>query len=230
MWRLGITLQEKEIPMNELKLHKVQVLALSVVVLAGVALLLSAPYLSAWTPEEEEEHRLAGYHTYQIDGLGQFSMDSSESIAAVSEEKFLDRNGLSNRSIRILGMAGRGYSDGIGETMYWLDKSRPVEGSGMRAKARGAEFPAVHEMRFHLLLTTEALPGRTLRSVNPAVMVNNNATSFPPRMGSRYVLKNVIELEDVDNPGVVVGRILSNRNKIVGSRRYDSGEGVRPPA
>lgn len=217
---------------NESKLRRAQVLVLSVVVLAGVALLLSAPYLSAWTPEEEEQHRLWGVpgHTMQIDGVGQFDVASEESISAVSQDKFLDQNGLINRSIRVLGMAGRGYSEGIGETVYWMDKSRSAGESGMRAKVRGAEFPAVHEMRFHLFLTTEVLPGVTLRSINPAVMVNKNATSYPPRIGARYVLKNVVELEDVENPGVVIARILSNSNQIVGAGRYNPREGVRPPA
>ena len=209
-----------------------KVLVLSVLLLAGAALLLSAPYLSAqWTPDEEERHRLAGVpgHQIQIDSLGEFAVESEESIAAVAEEKFLDRNGLINRPIRVLGMAGRGYAEGIGETVYWMDKSRLVEGSGVRSKVRGAEFPAVHEMRFHVFLTTEALPGVTLRSMNPAIMVNNNATSYPPRLGARYVLKNVVELEDVENPGVVIARILSNRNEIVGSGRHDAREGARRP-
>lgn len=216
---------------SESKLRRVQVLVLSVVVLAGVAFLLSAPYLSAqWTPEEEERHRLAGVpgHDIQLDNLGTFNVQSEESISAVSEGRFVGKNGLISRPIRVLGMAGRGYSEGIGETVYWMDKSRPVGGSGMQAKVQGAEFPAVHEMRFHLFLTTEALPGVTLRSINPAVMVNTNATSYPPRIGARYVLKRPVELENVENPGVVVGRILSNRNEIVGSGRDGGLEGRRP--
>jgi hypothetical protein len=214
---------------NGLKLRRVHILGLSIFVLAGAAVLVStSDSIAQWTPEEEEQHRLLGYHGVQITGQGEFLVASEESISAVAGEKYIDRNGLSVIPLRILGMAGRGYVEGVGESVYWLDKSRPVEGSMVRGKARGSDFPAVHEMRFHLFLTTEALPGRTFRSINPAVMVNNNSMSFPPRLGSRYVLKNVVELEDVNDPGVVVVRIVSNRNQIVGSGRSGAGLGRRP--
>jgi hypothetical protein len=180
--------------------------------------------LSAWTEEENEEHRLQGFHGIQVTGVGEFTAASEESIAArPMGPRFIDRDGLSTLRLRVLGMAGRGYVEGVGETMYWLDQSRPLEGSVVRGKTPGIEFPAVHEMHFHLLLTTEALPGRTFRSINPAIMVNNNATSFPPKLGSRYVLRNVVELEDVNDPGTVVLRIVSNRNQIVGSGRSSLG-------
>lgn len=210
---------------NGLKLRRAHVLGLSVLVLAGAAVLVGTSDSSA---QSDDEHIVDGVHIYQINGLGEFSAASTESIAASFEEKYIDREGLSTVPIKVLGMAGRGYTDAVGETMYWLDKSRPVEGSRMQSKTRDSDFPGVHEMHFHLLLTTEALPGRTFRTINPAVMVNNNAMSFPPKVGARYVLKNVVELEDVNEPGVVVIRILSNKNQIVGSRRYDSGRGVRP--
>jgi hypothetical protein len=50
-------------------------------------------------------------------------------------------------------------------------------------------------------------------------MVNNNATVFPPRLGTRYALQRAVEFEDVNEPGVVVLRIVSNRNQIVGVGR-----------
>jgi hypothetical protein len=213
---------------NGWKLHRVHGLGLSILVLAGATVLLSAP--SAFAVEEgENPHWMEGVHYLQIDDGPQFAVTSEESIAAEGEEtkRFVDRNGLTTMPVRILGMAGRGYAEGVGETVYWLDKGRPTAGSVVRGKVRGAEFPAVHEMHFHLILTTEALPGRTFRSINPAVMVNNNATAFPPPVGSRYELKNVVELEDVEQPGVVVLRILSNKNQIVGVGR-SSRLGRRP--
>jgi len=202
---------------NVLKLRKSQVLCLALLVVAAAGTLLLTTRLWAQEPVEEP-CSFEGEHTGWVNGLGDFSLASEESISAGIGEKSVDREGKAVRTIRILGMAGRGYATGIGETVYWLDKSRPVA-SGLRAKLRGQEFPAVHEMGFHLFFTTEALPGKIFRSINPAIMVNNNAMSFPPRPGARYALKNVVEFEAVDEPGVVAARIMSNHNQYVGSRR-----------
>ena len=202
------------------QLRRTRVFALGVLVLTGGAFLVSTSVSSEVVPISQE-CPFEGDHVISIDGLGQFNVDTAELIGARGGEKYLDRKGLATRPIEILGMAGRGYAEGVGETMYWLDKSRPMDGSMVKARAQGADFPAVHEMHFHLFLTTDALPGRTFRSINPAVMVNNRAMSFPPRQGSRYVLKNVVEFEDVNEPGVVVISILSNRNERVGRERHN---------
>ena len=209
-----------------LKLRRAHILGLAILVLAGTAVFLSTTDSSAQT-DDDELHRLMGFHSVQIVGQGDFVVSSEESIiATASAKRFVDQSGRSTLPIHIFGMEGHGHAEGVGETTYWMDTSRPVEGSMMRAKTPGSNFPAVHEMHFHLLLKTEALPGRTFRSINPAIMVNNNALAFPPQIGSGYVLKNVVELEDIDEPGVVAVRILGNRNRIVGSGR--SGRDLRP--
>lgn len=206
------------------KLRKVHVFGLSVLLLAGVALVADVTAQQ----EGEEWCYLMGFHQYQINGGSTFTSASEESITANADgQRFTDRNGLSTLPVKVLGMAGRGYTEGVGETMYWVDKSRPVKGSGFRAKTAGAAFPAVHEMHFHLRLTTDTFPGRTFQSINPAVMVNNNAMSFPPKVGSRYVLKQPVEFEDIDNPGETVLSIVSNRNEMIGSGRWNQGRRAR---
>ena len=200
---------------NAFKLRKAHALCMALLAVAAVGTLLLTP--SSWA-ESENPCYFNGVHVGWFNNLGNFTVESEESISALVEEKVLDREGKTVTPIRIRGMAGRGRATGIGETVYWLDTSRPVA-SGIRAKLRGQEFPAVHEMGFHLFLTTEALPGQIFRSINPAVMVNNNSMSFPPKPGSRYVLKNVVEFEDVNDPGIVVARILSNNNQYLGSGR-----------
>lgn len=202
---------------NALKLRKGYMLGLALlVVAAGGALLLTSSLWAAATPPPE--CYFEGEHTGWFAGLGSFTLASEESINALVGEQFIDREDKAVTPLRIRGMAGRGNAAGIGETVYWLDTSRPVA-SGVRAKVAGREFPAVHQMGFHLFLTTEALPGKIFRSINPAVMVNNNAMSFPPKPGSRYALKNVVEFEEVNDPGVVAARIVSNHNQYLGSKR-----------
>lgn len=201
---------------NALKLRKAHVLGMALLVVAAAGTLLLST--TSWAATEDECYFDDGTHKGWFQDLGSFTLASEELISATVGEKRIDREGRTVTPIRIRGMAGRGKATGIGETVYWLDTSRPVE-SGVRSKLRGQEFPAVHEMGFHLFLTTEALPGKIFRSINPAVMVNDNALSFPPRPGSRYVLKNVVEFEDVDDPGFVVAKIVSNHTYYAGSRR-----------
>ncbi|HKI01530.1 MAG TPA: hypothetical protein VKK31_06080 [Thermoanaerobaculia bacterium] len=202
---------------NVLKLRKGHALCMALLAIAAAGtLLLKAPL---WAQEDPVDPcHFEGRHVGWFASLGTFSLASTEDIEAIVGESSLDREGKAVKPIQIRGMAGRGRATGIGETVYWLDTSRPVA-SGIRAKLRGQEFPAVHEMGFHLFLTTEALPGQIFRSINPAVMVNNNSMSFPPKPGSRYVLKNVVEFEDVNDPGFVVARIVSNHNQYLGSGR-----------
>ncbi|HYG63324.1 MAG TPA: hypothetical protein VEL74_12135 [Thermoanaerobaculia bacterium] len=213
--------------MKALNLRKSYLVGLAILALAVTAIFINTSGLSAQS-SEDEYHTLLGYHGYQSPGGVIFESASTESISANVEEKYLDRKGLATRELNVRGMAGRGYSEGLGETMYWLDKSRPVKGSVVRAKTPGAEYPAVHEMHFHLLLVSDIFPGKTLRSINPAIMVNNNATSFPPKPGARYQLKNVVELEDVENPGEVMFRIVSNRNQIIGAGRLPLDPAMEP--
>jgi hypothetical protein len=202
---------------NAWKPRKGHVLMLALLIAAVAGTLLVTP--DSWAQDGEDECYFEdGTHKGWAEGVGTFELASEESLSATIGQKLIDRDGKMVRPIQIRGMAGRGRATGIGETVYWLDTSRPVE-SGLRSKLRGHEFPAVHEMGFHLYFTAEALPGKIFRSINPAIMVNDNATSFPPKPGTRYVLKNVVEFEDVDDPGHVAARILSNHNRYAGSRR-----------
>jgi hypothetical protein len=205
---------------NALKLRKGYVLGMALLLVAAASTLLLASHL--WAVEGDQCYFEDGTHVGWFQALGDFNMASTEELESLVGEAQLDSSGKTVTPIRILSMVGRGRATGIGETVYWLDTSRPVA-SGLRSKLRGHEFPAVHQMGFHLFLTTEALPGKVFRSMNPAIMVNDNATSFPPRVGTRYRLQNVVAFEDVEEPGIVAARILSNHNQYAGSRRPDHG-------
>ena len=66
-------------------------------------------------------------------------------------------------------------------------------------------------MRFHFFYSLEAMPGKVYRSIKPARMRSNNVRAFPPPSGTVYRLMEPVELEEVSDPGVVVGRVLANR-------------------
>jgi hypothetical protein len=199
-----------------MKLRKAYLFGLAVLAVAAVGVLFTTTVLA----EESRPCFINGWHTGWFSDAGEFTLQSEEEIEGEVSSSTVDGQGKIVTPIRVRGMAGRGRAEGVGETVYWLDTARPVS-SGLRSKLRGVEFPAVHEMAFHLYLTTEALPGKIFRSINPAVMVNDNATSFPPKLGSQYVLKNVVEFEDINEPGIVAARILSNHARYVGSRRSE---------
>jgi len=81
-------------------------------------------------------------------------------------------------------------------------------------KTAGTEFPAVQEMRFHFFYTVEALEGKVFRSINPARMRSDNVRAFPPPPGTIYRLLEPVQLEDINEPGVVAGEILSNQVEV----------------
>jgi hypothetical protein len=118
-------------------------------------------------------------------------------------------NGFRTLRLDILSNGGHAFAEGIGATHFWFDSSRPLA-SALWEKSPGTWFPAFQEMRFHFFYTAEAFPGKIFRSVNPAIMRSNNVTAFPPPPGTTYQLVKPVDLEDVNNPGKVIGQITSN--------------------
>jgi hypothetical protein len=164
-----------------------------------------------------KEVTFSGLGTYQETGIGKATQ-----IMARVKPAFISKSGLKTVPLEIVSIGGRTFAEGIGETRFWLDATRPVP-SAIWEKRPGTEFPAVQEMRFHFFYTLEALPGRVFRSINPAIMRSNNVRAFPPLSGTRYHLVQPVEIEDVSDPGVVVGKVLSNEFT-VGRHR----SGLRP--
>lgn len=164
----------------------------------------ACPEDGVWHPE---------MHEVTIDGLGTFqerTVDGPSQIMIEIGEQFRTKSGMKTVPFTIVSIAGRGFAEGIGQTEFRLDASRPVT-SAIWEKAPGTEFPAIQEMRFHFFYTVEAMPGKVYRSVNPAVMRSENVRAFPPPPGTVYKLAKPVEIEEVGNPGVVIGRILSNQ-------------------
>ena len=153
----------------------------------------------------EKEVTFSGLGTFKPVGIG-----DAPPIVAVVGESYVSRAGLKTVPLRIVANGGHSFAEGLGETRFWLDPSRPMS-SAIWEKTPGTEFPAIQEMRFHFLYTAEAMPGRVFRSMNPSIMRSDNVRSFPPPPGTVYRLMRPIELEDIQNPGVVVGRVLNNK-------------------
>lgn len=159
-------------------------------------------------PEDGEVTKAAS-----LEGLGEFedkSAGSTTRIMAQIGERYRSNKGLATVPLKVISIGGKGFAEGIGETNFWLDASRPVT-SAIWEKQPGTEFPAVQEMRFHFFYTVEAMPGRIFRSVNPARMRSEDVRAFPPPPGTVYRLQEPVQLEDIKEPGVVVGQILSNQ-------------------
>ncbi|MFN7963860.1 MAG: hypothetical protein U0002_21530 [Thermoanaerobaculia bacterium] len=139
--------------------------------------------------------------------LGQ--TDSPELVIEVGPTS-INGQGLKVADLYVRQIAGHGIAEGLGNTYFWLDTSRPVV-STLQQKTTASEFPAIEEVRFHFLFRADALPGQTFRSRNPAVMRSDNVGAFPPPPGTIFNLKNAVDLEDVANPGTTAGRVTGNR-------------------
>lgn len=145
-----------------------------------------------------------------IEGVGTFetkSTGSSPMIARVGRP--FVRNGLKTVPLQLVSLDGTAFAEGVGETRFWLDASRPVT-SAVWERVSGTEFPAIQEMRFHFFYTVEAMPDKVYRSMNPAIMRTDNLHSFPPPPGTHYRLVSPVNLEEISRPGVVAGRVVDN--------------------
>jgi hypothetical protein len=154
-----------------------------------------------------------------ITGLGTFQTFSEGGSPVVADfgRPFLAKGGLKTVPVRLASIDGRAFAEGVGETYFWLDASRPVP-SAIWEKKPGTEFPAIQEMRFHFFYTVEAMPGKVYRSVNPAIMRTDNLASFPPPAGTFYRLMKTVDLEEIREPGVLAGQVLSNEVTMGGRR------------
>lgn len=145
-----------------------------------------------------------------LEGLGTFETTATSSSPLIARvgRPFL-KNGLKTVPLQLINVEGIAFAEGVGETRFWIDGSRPVA-SAVWEQVPGTEFPANQEMRFHFFYTIDALPGKVYRSMNPAVMRTENLHSFPPPAGTRYRLVSPVHLEELSRPGVVVGRVMDN--------------------
>lgn len=150
--------------------------------------------------------------TFKMTGVG-----DAPPIVSVVGKAFISREGNKTVPLRIIANGGHSFADGIGETRFWLDATRPVK-SYIWEKTPGTEFPAIQEMRFHFFFTMEARPGKLYRTMNPSIMRSDNVVAFPPPPGTIYRLMEPINLEEVTKPGIVAARVISNRVVIPRSR------------
>lgn len=160
--------------------------------------------------------------TVFLEDLGTFetrATSSSPLIARVGRP--FVKNGLKTVPLQLINVEGIAVAEGVGETRFWLDASRPVR-SAIWEQAPGTEFPATQEMRFHFFYTVDALPGKVYRSMNPAVMRTENLRAFPPPAGTQYRLVSPVNLEEIDRPGVVVGQVVDNEVVIPEARPRDA--------
>ncbi len=157
-----------------------------------------------------------------LEGLGTFETRATSSSPLIARVGLpFSKNGLKTVPLELVNLEGIAFAEGVGETRFWLDASRPVR-SAVWEQVAGTEFPAIQEMRFHFFYTVAALQGKVYRSMNPAIMRTENLYSFPPPAGTRYRLVSPVYLEELDRPGVVVGKVLDNEVVIPERRPGDS--------
>ncbi len=151
-------------------------------------------------------------------GLGRFIGQFDGSITVRTGAKQVNSQGLEMVPLMVTDYSTMSNISGLGKTIIRLDQGQPSEPSRLQENSQEDNFPATQEMVLNVLMTTEALPGVTLRSRKPARLRNGNVTSFPPQQGAAYVLTEPVELEDVSKPGKVAARIVSVNTSITSSQ------------
>jgi hypothetical protein len=117
--------------------------------------------------------------------------------------------------LNVIGYTTSSNIPGMGQTTLDFDFNRPVGLSEVVASHEEKFFPAVQTMRLHILVTTDAFKGKTLRSMAPGELRNTNTEDFPPPVGSTYSLGAPVMLEDIANPGVVLATLKTVNTSIV---------------
>lgn len=122
---------------------------------------------------------------------------------------------LSAVPLHVVGYTTSSDIPGMGRTTLDFDFSRPVSPSDVAATRQQEFFPAVQTMRLHILVTTDAFKGKTLRSMSPSALRNIDAQDFPPPKGSTYSLEIPVHLEDIANPGVRLATLKTVNTSIL---------------
>ena len=139
--------------------------------------------------------------TFAIRGqefVGQFDGEISVRLG----KPVLSPEQLATVPLHVIGYTTSSDIPGMGQTTLDFDFSRPVSPSDVAATRQQEFFPAVQTMRLHILVSTDAFKGKTLRSMSPSALRNGDARDFPPPTGSTYSLATPVDLEDIANPGV----------------------------
>lgn len=155
--------------------------------------------------------------TIKIGGVGEFKATFYGSITADAGEKHYS-DGFAVTPLTVKGYGTRSYIDGLGNITLAFDSTRPVKESELKAKETDKDFPAVQTMSLHVTMTIDSMPKVTFRSINPAVVENRDAFSFPPYPGAVYKLRAPVSFERTDQPGQVAATIIEHEPTISGSR------------
>lgn len=154
---------------------------------------------------------------FAIDGeefRGQFDGSISVSVGQTT----LDGQGLATIPLNIVGYTTTSKVKGLGRVTLDFDFERSVAPSTLKGSNAKTFFPATQTMYLNILMTTDALPGVTLRSRTRGALVNDEASSFPPKPGSVYRLQRPLALEDVKRPGKTKVTLLSVNTEIVSAQ------------
>ena len=144
----------------------------------------------------------------ELVGGGEYAASFSGEMAVTVDESF-EENGYAIVPLAIRGHRTVGHAEGLGRLTVDRDPEREAPPSRLAEIEPGTGFPATQDMHVKICVTApDVLPGVALRNVEPGILRNVGQESFPPR-NARYELQAPLDLERVDEPGMIVARILS---------------------
>jgi hypothetical protein len=145
---------------------------------------------------------------YLGDLQGTIKMEGS--VAAVMEP--VEPGGL---KLQIVGYTAHGSAPDLGTITLDFDFSESIEDSRLAPNSGAEPFPATQTMCLAMVMKADSLPGVRLRSREPAVLVNENVTSWPPAPGSNYALQSPVVF--IDDEGPERASILASETQITSS-------------
>lgn len=147
----------------------------------------------------------------EVSNLGRIQMSFSGHMSLYCTRKGITAQGREFADMISTDFVVKGQHPGLGEIEVRLDRGRFQELSNMTSLIPGESFPARHEVLAHALVTFSAQPGLVWRTINSFRIRSDAVSSFSPAVNERYELVEPVLFENVQNPGAIVGKMVSAR-------------------
>lgn len=144
-----------------------------------------------------------------LDGIGQFQFNTTGTMGLEKTTEEQVAAGVCAAWYLSTAFEAFGTHPVLGDISIQLDPSRQAPDGALVNTVPFQEFPADHDVFAYAYVSMTGLPGMVLRTVEPLQLRGEGVSSFGEGRLESYFLVAPVDLEDVDSPGLIRGRLLS---------------------
>jgi len=150
-------------------------------------------------------------------GIGQFQFNTTGTMGLVKTTDEQVASGVCAAWYQSTAFEAFGTHPVLGDISIQLDPSRQPPDGALINTVPFEDFPADHDVFAYALVSMTGLPGTVLRTTEPLHLRGEGVNSFGEGLLESYFLAQPVDLEDVESPGLIRGRLLSADIQIGGS-------------